>query len=443
MYKKDQFRTAAAIMTLAVFLAGCSAPSIPGIENATDGSEAAEETQDPSLTEEGAGETGQEETAAPEAEQEEKDPEAQAGDEEEKPEEEAPVQEEQEENAAEEVDPVDAMTPIAESIVYAYYFNEKYVDSLTASDPALFDTAMTAYASELLSEKSAKRVMHGGKMTAAITAADFSSAAFAMFPDLTEDLLKAYDPAEYYHGDKEKDTYFITPAADDPYALVTGTEGGKKGSLVAEVAVMDSKGTELARYSLTMDKYKGKDTAYAYRCSFIETLWKGGESAYQLNTEELVPVLESLAKDSFTDKWEKEGQDAACSALLEWAFKNVDESREKDAASALGDVTGELLAAMDQGELVRFLAVWPAVSQGMDNLLYSDGIDALLEEWQEGDEPPVIEMALARRQILGDAVYESIREVGFGTLSGNTEQAEEKNADKSAEKTGRAQQKAQ
>lgn len=451
MYKKDQFRTVAAIMTLAVFLAGCSAPSIPGIENASDGSEALEETGENAVTGEPAPENQEgaekpaeaEETTAPETEENKEEPEAEAPEKEEEPEETVPAEAEETQAPApeaEEEDPAEAMAPIAESAVYAYYFNEKYVDSLTASDPALFDTAMTAYAAEAISSGSAKRTMHGGKMTAAISAEDLKNAAFAMFPDCTEDILKAYDPSEYFHGAAEKDNYFITPASDDTYALVTGMEEGKKGSLEAEVSVMDSKGQELAGYKLTMDPYKGRDTTYAYVCSSLESLWKGGsESAFTLDTEELVPVLESLAKDSFTDKWEKEGQDAACRALVEWAFKNVDESREKDVMSALGDVTGTMLKDMDQSGLVRFLAVWPAVSQGMDNLLASEEMDDLLKEWQKEGEEPVIEMALARRQILGDAVYESIREVGFGTLAGSEEkpadQKAEKTADQAAEKT--------
>ena len=444
MYKKDQFRTAAAIMTLAVFLAGCSAPSIPGIENATDGSEVQEETEENAVTqepapegEEGAGEA--QETPAPEEVPEEKPAEEEEEKEEEKPEEEAEAEAEEKEAPApgeEEEDSAEAMAPIAESAVYAYYFNEKYVDSLTASDPTLFDTAMTAYAAEALSSGSAKRTMHGGKMTVALSAEDLRNAAFAMFPDFTEEILAAYDPAEYFHGDAEKDVYFITPASDDPYALVTEMEEGKKGSLEAQVSVMDSKGQELARYKLTMDPYKGKDTTYGYVCSAAESLWKSGsESAFTLDTEELVPVLESLANDSFTDKWEKEGQDNACRALVEWAFKNVEENREKDVRSALGEVTGELFASMDQGQLVRFLAVWPAVSQGMDNLLNSDEMEDLLKEWQKEGEEPVIEMALARRQILGDAVYESIREVGFGTLADTQEKAADQTAEEPAEKT--------
>lgn len=453
MYKKEMFRTAAAIMTLAVFLAGCSAPSIPGIENASDGSEAQEEagenavTQEPAPEgEEGAAEEASE-TPAPEEADQEKEAETPPAEEEEKPEETVPAEAEEQEAAApetEEADPAEAMAPIAESAVYAYYFNEKYVDSLTASDPTLFDTAMTAYAAEAISAGSARRTMHGGKMTAAISADDLRNAAFAMFPDCTDEILKAYDPAEYFHGDAEKDTYFITPASDDTYALVTGTEEGKKGSLEAQVSVMDSKGQELARYKLTMDKNKGKDTTYAYVCSAAESVWKGGsETAFTLDTKDLVPVLESLAKDSFTDKWEKEGQDAACRALVEWAFKNVEEDREKDVMSALGDVTGAMLKDMDQSELVRFLAVWPAVSQGMDNLLASEEMDDLLKEWQKEGEEPVIEMALARRQILGDAVYESIREVGFGTLADTGEKSAEESAEKPAEKPAAANRKVQ
>jgi hypothetical protein len=93
MYKKEMFRTAAAIMTLAVFLAGCSAPSIPGIENASDGSEAQEEagenavTQEPAPEgEEGAAEEASE-TPAPEEADQEKEEETPPAEEEEKPEE--------------------------------------------------------------------------------------------------------------------------------------------------------------------------------------------------------------------------------------------------------------------------------------------------------------------------------------------------------------------
>lgn len=428
MYKKEQFRTAAAIMTLAVFLAGCSAPSIPGIENATDGSENQAETEETEVNQEPAGEDqeaagdSEETSAAEETGEDQKTPEGAKKEEEEKQEEEEkkeePEKEEEKvpEKEEEEGDPEEAMIPIAESAVYAYYFNEKYVDSLTASDATLFDTAMTAYAAEAISLGTAKRTMHGGKMTAAISAADLKNAAFAIFPDFTEDILKAYDPAEYFHGDKEKDNYFITPAPDDTYALVTGTEKDRKGGLLFEVTVMNAKGEELAGYQLTMDRYTGKETTYAYRSSAVESVWQEDGDGYAVDTKELIPLLESLARDSFTDKWDKEGQDAACRSLLEWAFKNVKENRDKDVRSAISGAAGDLLKTMDEKELVRFLAVWPAVSQGMDNLLASDDIYSLLEEWKEGTEAPVIEEALARWEILGSSIYDSIRQVGYDTL---------------------------
>ena len=423
MYKKEHFRTAAAVMTLAVFLAGCSVPSIPGIENATDGSESREEEN---VTEEGQGEEtpAQEEkpeggeTSEEEKKEEEKEKEEEKAEEKEEEKEEEKKEEEkaEPEQQEEEGDIIEAMFPIAESAVYAYYFNEEYVDSLTASDGTLFDTAMTAYAAEAVSLGTARRTMHGGRMTAALSGADLRNAAFAMFPDFTEEILNAYDPSEYFHGDREKDNFFIIPASDDPYALVTGTEEGKKGSLEAAVSVMNSKGEELARYSLTMEKYTGKDTSYAYRCSAVESVWKSDDTAYQPETETLVPILESLARDSFTDKWEKEGQEAACLGLMEWAYKNVDEGREKDVRSLLGDVTGSLIGDMDEKELIRFLAVWPAVTQGMDNLIASEEFETIIAGWQEGQEAPVTEQVLARWQILGDVIYDSIRQAGFRTL---------------------------
>ena len=309
------------------------------------------------------------------------------------------------------------MEPVIEEASYAYYFNEKYVKKLTASDATLFDTAMTAYAADAEALGTGKRTMHGSDMTIAISRADLENAAFAMFPDFEKKILADYDPAASYHGGVDKDTYFIVAASDATYAMVAGLEEGEDNKALADVFVLGEKGDVLARYKVTLEKNTGKKTTYAYHCAAFETVWRAaGEDDFYLDQDTLAPVLESMGKDSFTDKWEKEEQDAACRNLLQWAVRNVNEKKEKEVRAALDSFISEKVGALEVQDQIRFLAVWPAVSSGVDELLASDELEGLFADWNVDMASVSAADAGSRWEILRSEIYDAIRKVGYGTV---------------------------
>ena len=84
--------------------------------------------------------------------------------------------------------------------------------------------------------------------------------------------------------------------------------------------------------------------------------------------------------------------------------------------SALDAFISEKVSALEAQDQIRFLAVWPAVSDGVEDLLSSDELEGLFAEWNIDMASVSAADAGKRWEILRSEIYDAIRKVGFSTV---------------------------